>query len=211
MLPDWANLLVSLLWTLAIINSLNLLDITDGLATGVALIAAGTFLAVSVIAGQFALAGLLAVICGTLIGVMLFNFPKASLFLGDSGSMLVGLLLASFALAISYAPEGREIALLTPILILGLPLFDLAFVVVVRARNGRSVIQKSQDHFVFRLIRSGLTPQRAVSAMFGLGLVFAGAALVISQVTNGLGLKILGLILVVSFWWAVRVSRVSVN
>lgn len=211
MVPSWANLVISLIWTLAIINAVNLLDIADGLATGIGLIAAGTFLILSLLANQVALAGLLAVVCGSLLGVLVFNFPRATLFLGDSGSMLLGLLLAACALAISYAPLGREMALLTPIVVLGLPIYDLAFVTIVRARNGRSVVRKSEDHFVLRLIRKGLSPTKAVLAMFGLCVVFATTALVISQTSNLVGLVTFGAVLVASLWWAIRIARVPIG
>jgi len=166
MLPTWANGLVSLVWTLAIINAFNLLDIADGLAVGVGLIATGTFLVLSLLAGQVAVAALLAVLGGALLGVFVFNFPRATLFLGDSGNMLLGVLLAALALMISYAPLGREVALLTPVVVLGFPLYDLAFVTIVRIAQRRAVFKKSPDHFVFRLVRLGRSPVRAVVAFF---------------------------------------------
>lgn len=211
MLPPWANLLVSLIWTLAIINAMNLLDIADGLAVGIGFIAAGTFAILSILGGQVALGGLLVVVCGALLGVFVFNFPRATVFLGDSGSMLLGLLLAACALAISYAPLGRESALLTPIVVLGLPIYDLAFVMIVRRRNGRSVIEKSQDHFVFRLVRKGFSPTRAVVAMFGLCLAFAATAIIICRASNPVGLMTIGIVLVAALWWGVRIARVPVN
>lgn len=210
LLPWWLNLLLSLLWTLAIVNAFNLLDVVDGLAVGIGLIAGGTFLVVSLMTHQLALAGLLAGLCGSLTGVLVFNFPRATLFLGDSGSLLLGLLLAAFAVAISYAPLGREVALLTPLVVLGLPIYDLAFVTIVRARNGRSVIKKSPDHFVFRLIRQGRSPTKAVLVVFGLCLAFSLAAVVISQASNLVGLITMGAV-VVSLWWAVRIGRIPVG
>jgi UDP-GlcNAc:undecaprenyl-phosphate GlcNAc-1-phosphate transferase len=140
-----------------------------------------------------------------------FNFPRATLFLGDSGSLLLGFLLAAFALAISYAPLGREVALFTPVVVLGLPIYDLAFVTIVRARNGRSVIKKSPDHFVFRLIRQGHSPTKAVLAVFGLCLAFSLAAFVISRSSNLVGLITLGVVVVVSLWWGIRIARVQIR
>ncbi|MBI3319399.1 MAG: undecaprenyl/decaprenyl-phosphate alpha-N-acetylglucosaminyl 1-phosphate transferase [Candidatus Omnitrophica bacterium] len=210
LLPPWANLAISLVWTLAIVNAFNLLDIADGLAAGIGLIATGTFLILSLLAGQPALAGLLAGLCGALAGILMFNFPRATLFLGDSGSMLLGLLLAAFALAISYAPLGREVALLTPIVVLGLPIYDLAFVTIVRVRQGRSPLVKSGDHFVFRLIQQGRSPTKAVLAIFGFCLAFSLAACVISRTSNLLGLLTLGVVVVMSLWWGVRLARVRI-
>ena len=207
-LPMWANWLISLVWTLAIINAFNLLDIADGLAIGIGLIASVAFLMLSLLSGQAVLAGLLAALCGALAGVLVFNFPQATLFLGDSGSLLLGLLLAALALSISYAPLGREVALFTPVIVLGLPIYDLAFVTLVRLRRGQPIFQKSEDHFVFRLVRSGWPPSRAVLAMFGLGLAFSAVAVVISQVSNRLGFTVLGVVVAVALGWGVRVAKV---
>lgn len=207
LLPFWANLLVSVVWTLAIINAFNLLDIADGLACGVGLIATGTFFLLSLLASQPEVAGLLAGLFGALAGVFVFNFPRATLILGDSGSMVLGLLLAAFALAISYAPLGREVALLTPLAVLALPLYDLAFVSVVRTRNGRSLFKKSQDHFVFRLMRQGRSSTKAVLALLALCAAFDLTAIVISRSSNLVGSLVVGAVVLMSLWWAVRLAR----
>jgi UDP-GlcNAc:undecaprenyl-phosphate GlcNAc-1-phosphate transferase len=210
-LPPWANLLVSLLWTLALINAFNLLDIADGLAGGIALIASVTLLILSLQAGQVVVAGSLAVIIGALAGVLVFNWPRASLFLGDSGSMLLGLLLAALSLAISYAPLGREIALLTPLLVLGLPLYDLGFVTIMRMRQGRPLFRKSPDHFVFRLMRQGYSATKAIVVMYLLALAFSLTALIVSTSSNAVGTVLVAAVIAVALWWAVRMAKVPVN
>ena len=114
-------------------------------------------------------------------------------------------------LAISYAPMGREIALVIPILVLGLPLFDLLFVIVVRQLNGRSPIRKSKDHFVLRLIQRGLSPTRAVLAMYMLCILFSFAALLVAHVSNKMGALVLFAVFALSLWWAVRMAKVKVE
>jgi hypothetical protein len=92
--------------------------------------------------------------------------------------------------------------------VLGLPLYDLAFVTIVRAKNGRSVIKKSADHFVFRLMRQGFSPTKAVLALWGLCLAFSATALIVSQTSNLIGVVTIGAVLFVSLAWAVRMARV---
>jgi UDP-GlcNAc:undecaprenyl-phosphate GlcNAc-1-phosphate transferase len=207
-LPDWANLVVSLVWFLAIMNAMNFLDIADGLAGGIALIASATLCFLSLQAGQTALAGMLAVIAAALAGVLVFNVPRASLFLGDSGSLLLGLLLAALSISVRYAPLGREIALLTPVVVLGLPLWDLAFVTLMRVRQRRSILRKSPDHFVFRLIRRGYSPPRALLAMLALSAAFSVVALVVSRASNAVGLVTVAAVLAFAVWWAARMAQV---
>jgi len=210
-LPAWANLIVSLIWVVAITNAMNLLDIADGLAGGTALLACGTLLIITLWTGQVMIAGLLAVLSGALIGFLFFNGFRATLFLGDSGSLLLGLLLALFTLATSYAPLGREIALLTPLLVMAVPLCDLTFVILMRCFNGRSPVKKSFDHFVFRLMRSGLSPFKALLVILGINAGFCVVALGISQVSNKWGLLIIMLVCVPAFWLAFRMAQVSVH
>ena len=126
------NILVTFFWMIAIINALNLLDIMDGLCSGIAIIAAGGFLAVSFFSQNI----LACIFCSSLIGAGLgflkYNLPPAKIYLGDTGSMFCGFILAAVAIIIDYAPLKREIALLAPILVLGLPLFDTTFVILMR-------------------------------------------------------------------------------
>jgi len=210
-LPGWANLLVALLWTLTIVNAFNLLDVVDGLAIGIAVLAAATFFLITAMTHQTAISWGLAILCGALGGVLLFNFPRARLFLGDSGSMLAGLWLAAVAVLISYAPLGREVALLTPLLVLGLPVYDLVFVMIVRARQGRSVFRKSRDHFVFRLIQQGCSPVQAAMAMFGLCLAFSLTALIVNLASNPIGFLTVGGVVAFTLWWGVRMARVRMD
>ena len=99
---------------------------------------------------------------------------------------------------------------MTPVVVLGLPIYDLAFVMLARTRNGRSVWKKSPDHFVLRLRCQGRSPTTAALAMFGLCLAFSLTALVISRSSNSVGLVMIGAVVLLSLWWAVRIARIHV-
>ena len=185
------NIVVTFFWMFAIINAFNLLDIMDGLCCGIAVIAVSAFLVISFLSQNI----LSAILCSSLIGAGLgflrYNLPPAKIYLGDTGSMFFGFILAAIAIIIDYAPLKREIALLTPILVLGLPIFDTSFVVLMRLIHARPVTRRSKDHFALRLLSAGLSKPKALCFMYIFGLFFAGSSLIISRVTNQQGIAIL--------------------
>ncbi|MFC1631380.1 MraY family glycosyltransferase [Candidatus Omnitrophota bacterium] len=191
------NILITFLWVFAIINALNLLDIMDGLCSGITAIAAGAFLFISFLSQNMQAAIISAAVLGASLAFLRYNFPPAKIYLGDTGSMFLGFVLAVLAINVDYAPQERKIALLTPIVALGLPIFDTAFVILMRLLRGRPVTKKSKDHFALRLLSAGLSKRRTLLLMYLFGLLFSVSALVISRVSNQQGLAILVLIVVI--------------
>ncbi|MBN3037906.1 MAG: undecaprenyl/decaprenyl-phosphate alpha-N-acetylglucosaminyl 1-phosphate transferase [Candidatus Omnitrophica bacterium] len=187
------NIFITFIWMLVIINALNLLDIMDGLCSGITVIAAGAFLVVSFISNNLVTSILCSFIIGAGLGFLRYNFPPARIYLGDNGSMVFGFLLAATAIMIDYAPLKRQIALLTPILVLGLPLFDTAFVILMRILHGRAVMKKSKDHFALRLLTAGWKEPKTLLLMYLFALFFGASAILINRVSNLQG----GVILVI--------------
>lgn len=169
------NLAITAVWIIGLTNAFNFVDSMDGLAIGLAAIAAGFFMLVTVDSNQPSLAVLCAVIAGASIGMTLLNTRPAKLFLGDSGAQLLGFLLASIGMA--YNPVGlpQGISWFVPILVLGVPIFDMSFVVSSRLRRGVHIYQAGMDHTYHRLVHMGIESPRAVLTMHlvagGLGLV----------------------------------------
>lgn len=159
------NLALTLIWTIGITNAFNLVDSMDGLAIGLAAIAAAFFMLVTVDAGQPALSLLSAIILGSSIGMLYFNTLPAHTFLGDSGAQFLGFVLA--ALAIVYTPPGlpQPSSWFVPILLLSVPIFDTSLVVISRLRHRKAVYQAGLDHTYHRLVNLGLPSSRAVLTM----------------------------------------------
>ncbi|MEJ2606516.1 MAG: MraY family glycosyltransferase [Anaerolineales bacterium] len=168
---DITNLLLTTLWVIGVINAFNFVDSMDGLALGLAGIASGFLLLVTIEADQPTLASLSAGILGVCIGSAFFNLPPAKMFLGDSGSQSLGFLMAAIGMA--YNPVGLErlSSWYVPILLLGVPIFDTALVVFSRIKRGAKIYQASHDHTYHRLCRLGLEPTRAVFAMHLMGMI----------------------------------------
>jgi UDP-GlcNAc:undecaprenyl-phosphate/decaprenyl-phosphate GlcNAc-1-phosphate transferase len=178
----------SVLWIVTVTNAMNFLDNMDGLSAGVGAIIAGLYLAAALLNGQWFVAAAAALLLGALLAFLVFNYPPARLFLGDGGSLLLGFLLAVIAIRTTYfhAPgehlpgpanaagaagavsvDGRAwYGVLTPLVIMAVPLYDLTAVTLLRLWRGKNPFVADRNHFSHRLVRMGLTPRGAVSVIW---------------------------------------------
>lgn len=177
---QWAYQVFFLLWYLTIVNSFNFSDNMNGLMSGLSVIA---FAASVVYLGNLdSLRTLLiaVVLVGGLLGFMPYNFPRSRIFLGDAGSMFTGFFMGWIQLELSGgfpdvgAADFGFSRLVPAILIMGVPLYDAAFVVVMRVVDRRPIYLGDNHHLSHRLVRGGFTPVEAVVLLWGLGLVLAG-------------------------------------
>jgi UDP-GlcNAc:undecaprenyl-phosphate GlcNAc-1-phosphate transferase len=177
--------LLTLLWILLITNALNLIDGLDGLAAGVAMIAAATLLAVSVGEGRVDAACLWAIILGALTGFLPYNFNPATIFLGDSGSLVLGYLLAVLSIE-SLQKGATAVVVLVPVLALGLPIMETVVTLLRRTivSGIASVFRADRDHIHHRLLASGMTQRRAVLSLYAVGVAFSVLAF-LAVVVNG--------------------------
>lgn len=151
------DLALTVLWVVAVINAVNLLDNMDGLAAGVSAVAAGAFFAIAAqrddyLVGSFALA-----VAGASLGFLRYNLPPAKIFLGDAGTLMLGFLLSALGLKLDLVGENGFVRSAVPILILGVPLFDTVLVTIDRARRRRPVYRGGTDHSSHRLATLGLS------------------------------------------------------
>jgi UDP-GlcNAc:undecaprenyl-phosphate GlcNAc-1-phosphate transferase len=164
---------LSLLWIVTLVNAMNLTDVCDGLAAGLACI---QFVALAVLVPADALWAL--VIAGSCVGFLFYNLPAASIFLGDAGSHLLGFWLA--ALTLDLMDSGRSMAqVMQALLIGGVPLLELVFVTTTRIRKGIPWWRGSPDHFALRLQAAGLSRWTTDTLAWAVMLLLAGLALLI--------------------------------
>lgn len=173
---DW---LFTFLWVVGITNAFNFVDSMDGLAVGLGGMAAAFFMLVTMDAGQQLLSTHSALILGACIGLYLFNSPPAHLFIGDSGAQTLGFILA--VLAIAYQPQGanQSSSWVVPIMLLGVPIFDMVLVVVSRLRRRKPIYAAARDHTFHRLLALGWTSNRVVLAMQVASLLLGCLAFVV--------------------------------
>lgn len=166
---------LSVLWIVALINAFNMLDNMDALSAGVAAIAASLLAAVMLMAPnpkgnepQLFVAGLLLVVVGSLLGFLWHNRPPAKIFLGDSGAYFLGFMIAAATLLASYTgyQSTTRHAILAPLLVMAVPLYDMTTVILIRLRSGKSPFAADKNHFSHRLVDLGLTKTQAVLTVY---------------------------------------------
>jgi UDP-GlcNAc:undecaprenyl-phosphate GlcNAc-1-phosphate transferase len=171
--------LLAFVWIVGITNAFNLLDNMDGLAAGVAAIASACYLTLLLPGTASGLTVTIAAFTGAVLGFLVFNFPPATVFMGDSGSLLLGGFLATAGLSSTADVQNRLMpAALFPVLILLVPILDTAFVTFTRSFSGRSALAGGRDHTSHRLVALGVSERTAVLSLFGLAA--AGGALAVA-------------------------------
>lgn len=181
---------LSVVWIVGLINSFNMLDNMDGLSAGVAAIAAGLLAGVMFLAPeettgepQLFVAGFLMVLVGALLGFLWHNRPPARLFMGDAGAYLIGYFLATVTLTATYAGGTMpQHAILAPLCVLAVPLYDTTTVVYIRLRAGRSPFVGDKSHFSHRLVELGMTKPQAVFTIYLATATCGLGALLLHQV-----------------------------
>jgi UDP-GlcNAc:undecaprenyl-phosphate GlcNAc-1-phosphate transferase len=177
-IPWWLRLIITALWLVGLSNAFNLVDIMDGLASGLGVVAATFLLVVALLNGRLVVAAFTVAMIGALLGFLRFNFHPASIYLGDCGSLFIGFNLGALAMVMDYTSHN-PLGWLAPLYILAVPLVDTLYVIVLRIRAGRKIYYGSPDHFPLRVRRrlDGWTAgtvvvSYAVAVIFGaLGLV----------------------------------------
>ncbi|MBS0266105.1 MAG: undecaprenyl/decaprenyl-phosphate alpha-N-acetylglucosaminyl 1-phosphate transferase [Planctomycetes bacterium] len=163
----WLGWIITALWIVVLTNSFNFLDNMDGLTGGIGLIAASMFAAIMLVGTgepHWFVAGFLLILAGSLAGFLLHNWPPAKIFMGDTGSCLVGLWIASMTIVGTFYDYGRTgtHVILAPLCVLAVPLYDFCSVMVIRLSQGRSPFHADKSHFSHRLVELGMSRKQAV-------------------------------------------------
>jgi UDP-GlcNAc:undecaprenyl-phosphate GlcNAc-1-phosphate transferase len=183
---------ITIFWIVGVTNTLNFIDGLDGLAAGIASIASFTLMLVALNEGLGPVVILTAALAGGAVGFLPFNFNPAKIFMGDTGAMFLGYVLAAISV-MGAIKSATAIALAVPILALGLPIFDTAFAILRRAINGYPVMKADKDHLHHRLLAIGLTQRQTVLIMYSISAALGMSAIALSE----MGLLQAGFILIV--------------
>ena len=175
-LPFWASVVLTLVWIVAIMNMVNFLDGLDGLAAGICGISGATFAVIALSLGKPEAAVLSAIIAGACLGFLRHNFYPARIFMGDSGALLMGFLLATVSIQ-GLLKTAATVALFFPLFALAVPIFDTSFVLLRRLKHREPLYLPDQAHLHHRFLRRGFTQRRAVLYLYAWCAILGGAAL----------------------------------
>jgi len=205
------NIILTFIWILGITNAMNHLDVMDGLAGGTAVIVSLSFFLISLLNSDQASTILSLACLGSALGFWLHNLPPARAYLGNAGSHTLGFILALIAIMISYAPLERKVALFSPILILGFPIFDSAFLILMRVVKGRSIFKKSNDHLALRFLKLHRSKKKSLLVMLSLALSFSLCGVLVSRISNNIGILVILMAILLSIFITKKMSRVMVD
>ena len=193
------SFVVTIFWLVAITNMINLIDGLDGLAAGVTGIAALAIAYTAYISGYYTAAFAMAMLAGATLGFLPFNFYPAKVFMGDSGALFLGFVFASVSI-ISPAKSATLVAIIAPVLVLGVPAFDVAFAMF---RRGKHVFEADRGHLHHQLTRIGIGQRRSVLMLYGISGVMGIAAIVFSRdfYIEAIGLFLIAVLFILVLIW----------
>jgi UDP-GlcNAc:undecaprenyl-phosphate/decaprenyl-phosphate GlcNAc-1-phosphate transferase len=186
------SVILTVLWIVGVTNAFNFLDNMDGLSAGVAAVCTAAFLITAIAIGQWFVAAALALLLGAVLGFLCFNFPPASIFMGDSGSLVIGLLLGILTVRTTFLPKGVDwgagwYAVFAPVIVLAVPLYDMAVVILIRLRMGKSPFIGDTNHFSHRLVARGMSRRTAVLCIYLVTAATSTAAILLPHVNSTFG------------------------
>lgn len=190
---------VTMFWLVGLTNTVNLIDGLDGLAAGVAAIASFTILLVALEQGFILVAVMTAALAGAAVGFLKYNFNPAEIFMGDTGSMFLGFMLAGISVT-GAVKSVATIALVVPIFALGLPILDTTFAIVRRVRGGVPIFKPDKGHLHHRLLSVGFTQRQAVLLMYVISALFGLSAIALTAVSYQIAILILFIVFTAIFY-----------
>lgn len=185
-------------WIVGLTNTVNLIDGLDGLAAGVSTIASVTIMLVALQEDVMIVALFTAALAGAALGFLRYNFNPAKIFMGDTGSMFLGFILAGISV-IGAVKCTATIALIVPILALGLPIMDTTFAIIRRYRGGVPIFKPDKGHLHHRLLDLGFSQRQAVLLMYVISALLGLSAVALNEVSGGMSIVIVVCVLLVVF------------
>jgi UDP-GlcNAc:undecaprenyl-phosphate GlcNAc-1-phosphate transferase len=205
-----ANIILTFFWLVGLTNALNLMDNMDGLAGGISLIAAGFLSVFFWKTGYQDLLVLSLALSGSILGFLVFNFPPAKIFMGDSGSMMLGFSLAALAIARRTQTSNVLAIVGVPIMVFLLPIIDTSLVTITRILRGQSPATGGRDHTSHRLVAFGLSERQAVLVLYFIAIISGLASIGLEALDYDLSLVLIPILLIVLALFVAYLARMKV-
>jgi UDP-GlcNAc:undecaprenyl-phosphate GlcNAc-1-phosphate transferase len=200
----------TILWVVAVTNAVNLIDIMDGLSGGVTVIACLGFVLVPFLGEQSYVHLTAAALGGAVLGFLPYNYQPARIYMGDSGALFLGFILAGIAMGHGYT-QMNVVALCAPLFILGVPLYDMALVMMLRTMKRRSMFRGSNDHLALRLRSLSLSVKQTVHSLWALSILLALSAGLLVRLSEKRALVFILVFFCVALLFTVFISSVQVD
>jgi UDP-GlcNAc:undecaprenyl-phosphate GlcNAc-1-phosphate transferase len=201
----------SIVWVLGITNAFNIIDIMDGLSSGIAAIAGLAFLFIALPSEQIFVNFASAALAGGCLGFLPYNLSaKKKIFMGDTGSLMIGYILSAISMGASYT-EFNFIGLFAPVLILAIPIYDTMLVIVLRWKKGQSPFLGSKDHFALRLEKLGFSRKQILVITYLTSIILASGAFLITRLPASYAYGLFFAILITAFIISYRLSQIQID
>lgn len=201
----WIDVAITMIWVVGITNAMNLMDNMDGLSGGIAMIAAVFFLLLAALSRQYLVGALAAALAGACAGFLIYNWNPAHIFMGDTGSLFLGFLLAAVAIKLRFPSNSNTVTWLIPVLVMATPIFDTTLVFTSRLRRGKNPLTTpGKDHLSHRLARLTGSRREAVLICY---LIAGAIGLVAVFLTRATAVEAMFVAVVIvaaaiySIWW----------
>lgn len=185
----WFSIPVTIFWVTGITNTINLIDGLDGLAAGVSMICSLSLMFIAFRFWNFGVAAIAAILAGSCLGFLPYNFNPAKIFMGDTGALFLGFVL-SFISIEGVMKSAVAITIFLPVLILGVPIFDTTFAMVRRKLSGRSIASADKGHLHHRLLEMGLSQRQTVVVLYTISIVFGIVSNIVSTLDSGAAIAV---------------------
>jgi len=202
------DLIITVLWIVYITNAVNFLDNMDGLAGGISAISAAFFALMCSFSGQYLVGALSVALLGACLGFLFYNLNPASIFMGDSGALFLGFILAAIGIKLRFPDNSNFVTWMVPVLVMGLPVFDTMLVIISRLRRHLNpATTPGRDHTSHRLVAAGLTHREAVLTLYVVSFVLGLLATFVTQASVLEGYIVGGLVVLVGLYGLWRLDR----
>ncbi|MFH1441770.1 MAG: MraY family glycosyltransferase [Candidatus Omnitrophota bacterium] len=205
------NIIITYIWIIGITNAFNHLDILDGLTAGNAIIICVAFYILSILNINITTLILSLCLTAATLAFFIFNFPPAKIYMGNSGSHFLGFVLSAIALKISYASLNNSIAIFSPLVILGFPIIDTAFLILIRSSKNILPFKKSNDHLALRFLTFNYSKRKTLLIMLGWCLFFSISGVIITKISNLQAAILIIIVILLSIFLANKMLKTNLN
>ncbi|MDW7668295.1 MAG: MraY family glycosyltransferase [Bacillota bacterium] len=205
---EYLTIPISVLWIVGITNTINLIDGIDGLASGVATISASTMMFIAAISGFDFILVECAVVAGASLGFLPYNFNPAKIFMGDTGALFLGYMLAVISI-LGVMKIVTSATIIIMILVLGIPLFDTSFAIIRRIRNKKPIMEADRGHVHHRLLAKGFTQRQTVLILYIVSIIFGAAAIFLADSEPLEGSLVIGAVSIIIVYAGKKLDFIS--